>query len=408
MQTNQNETTNNNGEYIFENYETNVPLKYYDDFSDENLNLKEDILRSIYSFGFERPSPIQRIAIKPITEGTDCVIQSHSGTGKTATFIIGTLQKINDEIKAPQVIIISNTRELAEQTQRVFKDLSSHTNYSSYLCIGGDMSNKYMAGTIKNEVIIGTPGRICDMLKRKYIDPTNIHLIVVDEADEVLSSAFRKQVSIIFRSIPNDNFQTVLISATIPEEMTELIKHIMRKEYISILVKDDELTLDGIKQYYVELDEKYKMNALMDVLSNVSISQAVIYCNKKQKADDIKNQMTENKFKCDVLHSDLMPKERKDVLNNFVKGYTRILVTTDVMARGIDVQQISIVINYDMPKHSQTYIHRIGRSGRFGRKGLAINFVVPNEMNILSNIQKTYNTHVYYLPKNLQTLNNIV
>ena len=182
----------------------------------------------------------------------------------------------------------------------------------------------------------------------------------------------------------------------------------MRKEYISILVKDDELTLDGIKQYYVELDEKYKMNALMDVLSNVSISQAVIYCNKKQKADDIKNQMTENKFKCDVLHSDLMPKERKDVLNNFVKGYTRILVTTDVMARGIDVQQISIVINYDMPKHSQTYIHRIGRSGRFGRKGLAINFVVPNEMNILSNIQKTYNTHVYYLPKNLQTLNNIV
>jgi superfamily II DNA/RNA helicase len=391
--------------YVFENYETNVELQYYDKF--ENLGLRDDILRSIFSFGFERPSPIQRIAIKPIIDGNDCVIQSHSGSGKTATFIISALQIIDVSLKAPQIIIISNTRELAEQHQRVFKALADYSNMSSYLCIGGDMSNKYMAGNIHNEVIIGTPGRIGDMIKRKYIDPTNIKMVIIDEADEVLSSGFQKQVSMIFRSIQsmNENYQTVLISATIPQEMTDLIQYILKKKYVSILVKDDDLTLDGIKQYYADIGENYKMNALMDVLNNVRISQGVIYCNKKQKADEIKRQLVENNFKCDVLHSDLMPKDRKSVLNDFIHGHTRILVTTDVMARGIDVQQISVVVNYDMPKHPQTYIHRIGRSGRFGRQGLAINFVAHNEMNILSNIQKTYNTHVLYLPENLQQLN---
>jgi superfamily II DNA/RNA helicase len=393
-----------NDSYIFENYETNIDLKYYDKF--EDMNLREDVIRSIFSFGFERPSPIQRIAIKPIIDGHDCVIQSHSGTGKTATFIIGALQTLDLSLKAPQVIIISNTRELSEQHQKVFRALADYSNASSYLCIGGDMSNKYMAGTIRNEVIIGTPGRIGDMIKRKYIDTTNIKLIIVDEADEVLSSGFQKQVSMIFRSIQNELYQTVLISATIPQEMTDLIQYILKKNYVSILVKDDDLTLDGIKQYYADIGENYKMNALMDVLNNVRISQGVIYCNKKQKADEIKRQLMDNNFKCDVLHSDLMPKERKAVLNEFVSGSTRILVTTDVMARGIDVQQISVVVNYDMPKHPQTYIHRIGRSGRFGRKGLAINFVGHNEMNILSNIQKTYNTHILYLPQNLQQLNN--
>ncbi len=389
--------------YIFENYETNTPLQYYDKF--EDLGLRDEVLRSIFSFGFERPSPIQRIAIKPIIEGNDCVVQSHSGTGKTATFIIGALQRIDSSIKAPQVIILSNTRELAEQHLRVFRALSDNSNVGSYLCIGGDMSNKYMAGTIRSEVIIGTPGRIGDMIKRKYIDTTDIKLIIIDEADEVLSSGFQKQVSMIFRSINNTTYQTVLISATIPPEMSDLIQYILKKDYVSILVKDDDLTLDGIKQFYADIGENYKMAALMDVLNNVSISQGVVYCNKKQKADEIKAQLQEHNFKCEVLHSDLMPRERKSVLDDFVKGKSRILITTDVMARGIDVQQISVVVNYDMPKHPQTYIHRIGRSGRFGRKGLAINFVGHNEMNILSNIQKTYNTHIMYLPRNLQELN---
>lgn len=392
-----------NESFVFENYETNVQLSYYDSF--EDLNLREDVLRGIFSFGFERPSPIQRIAIKPIMDGHDCVIQSHSGTGKTATFIIGALQSLDLSLKESQVIIISNTRELAEQHQRVFKSLSGLANVSSYLCIGGDMSNKYMSGNIKNEVIIGTPGRICDMIKRQHINTTHIKLMIIDEADEVLSSGFRKQVSAIFRSIADPTFQTILISATIPEEMTELISHILRPNYVSILVKDDDLTLDGIKQYFIEISEQYKMNALVDMLSNIRISQGVVYCNKKQKADEIKHMLSEQNFKCDVLHSDLMPKDRKAVLNNFVNGNSRVLITTDVMARGIDVQQISIVINYDMPKHPQTYIHRIGRSGRFGRKGLAINYVGNNEMSILSNIQKTYNTHIYHLPKDLHSLN---
>lgn len=393
------------GSFVFNNYETNVELKSYDRFDDSDLSLKDEIVRGVYAMGFERLSPIQRIAIKPIVSGEDIVVQSHSGTGKTATFVISALQRINTEVSATQAIIVSNTRELAEQTQRVFDNLSTFMGATSYLCIGGDMSNKYMASTVQQHVVIGTPGRLCDMIKRGYVDTSQVKMIIVDEADEVLSSGFRKQVSMIFRALPEAT-QTVLISATIPEEMSDLLQHIMRRNYISILVKNDEITLDGIRQHYAQLDERYKMNAIIDVLRLVSFSQCVIYCNKKQRADEIHRVLTDESFKVAVLHSDLLPKERKDVLNQFVKGQFRVIVTTDVMARGIDVQQISLVVNFDMPKQPSTYIHRIGRSGRFGRQGMAINFVVPQEMPILSNIQKTYNTNIYYLPENLSELNS--
>jgi translation initiation factor 4A len=387
----------------FENYELSKQLNFYDKFEDENLDLKDNILKGIYSYGFEKPSQIQRVAIKPIIDGHDIVIQSHSGTGKTATFIIGLLQRIDENINKPQCIIISNTRELANQTYSVFLNLSKYTNIKANLCIGGDMQFKYNSSSINDHVIIGTPGRLSDLIYKDLINTDNIKMIIIDEADDVLSTSFRKQVKKIFVRIPKEA-QVILISATIPTEMSELFEHLFKPDYLSILVKDDELTLDGIIQYYINIDEQYKLDALVDLYKFISIGQAIVYCNKKNKAEDLRNSLYEQNFSVSLLHGDLMQKEREEIMKEFRVGGTRILITTDILSRGIDIQQVSLVINYDMPKYPQTYIHRIGRSGRYGRKGSAINFVNPRESNILSYIQKLYNTEIIPLPSNVSDL----
>jgi superfamily II DNA/RNA helicase len=207
-------------------------------------------------------------------------------------------------------------------------------------------------------------------------------------------------VKTIFRKLPPEA-QDVFISATMPEEMESLFNNIFKPDYLSILVKDDELTLDGITQYYIHLDEQYKVDALIDLYKFVSIGQAIVYCNKKNKADELKYILMEKSFAVSVLHGDMIQKEREEIMSEFRTGKTRILITTDILSRGIDIQQVSLVINYDMPKYPQTYIHRIGRSGRFGRKGSAINFVTKKERNILSFIQKMYNTEILPLPYNV-------
>jgi translation initiation factor 4A len=388
---------------FFENYELSKNLEFYDSFEDQNLGLSNEVLKGIYSYGYEKPSPIQRVAIKPIIDGHDIVVQSHSGTGKTATFIIGLLERIDISINQPQCIVVSNTRELADQTYKVFLSLSKYTNIKCNLCIGGDMQYKYNVESIKDHVIIGTPGRLSDLINKEIINNSEIKLIIIDEADDVLSNSFRKQVKKIFNKIPKES-QVVLISATIPSEMSELFDNLLKPDYLSILVKDDELTLDGITQYYINIDEEYKLDALIDLYKFISIGQAIVYCNKKNKADELKYALIDKSFAVSILHGDMIQKEREDIMKEFRTGTTRILITTDILSRGIDIQQVSLVINYDMPKYPQTYIHRIGRSGRFGRKGSAINFVTKREKNILSFIQKMYNTEIVPLPYNVSEL----
>ena len=388
---------------FFQNYEINRNLNFYDSFEHPDLNLRDEILNGIYSYGFEKPSQIQRVAIKPIIDKEDIVIQSHSGTGKTATFIIGLLNHINENLKEPQAIIISNTRELADQTFKVCNSLSHFTKIKSNLCIGGDMQFKYYSDSLKDHIIIGTPGRISDLINKNIINTSNIKIIVVDEADDVLSNSFIKQVKKIFTKLPEET-QVVLISATIPNEMSALFDVILKPNFITILVKDNELTLDGIKQYYINIDEQSKIEALMDLYKFISIGQAIVYCNKKYKADELKQLLENNNYSVSILHGDMIQKEREGIMDEFRKGKTRILITTDILSRGIDVQQVSLVINYDMPKYPQTYIHRIGRSGRYGRKGSAINFVTKKEKNILNFIRKIYNTEIIPLPNNVSEL----
>ena len=396
-----NETKTNNE--IFENYVCSHKLNYYNDFSDPELEIDDLLLKGIYAYGFDRPSPIQRIAIKPLKEGTDIVIQSHSGTGKTATFLIGLLSRLDKNLELPQAVVICNTRELAVQTVRVFEALSDFTQFSCKLCIGGDMQYKYNTEEIKNQCIIGTPGRLCDLISKKILNPDNIKLLVIDEADDVLSTGFRKQVKKIFTYIPKES-QVALVSATIPEEMSNLFNAILKPDFISILIKDDQLTLDGINQFYISLDEQYKFDAIMDLYQYINIGQGIIYCNRKNKADELQHVLSTRDFSVGVLHGDMIQKDRENIMTDFRTGSTRILITTDMLARGIDIQQVSLVINFDMPKYPQTYIHRIGRSGRYGRKGIAINFVTRKEQNILNYIRRMYNTDIKPFPEDVNSV----
>ena len=388
---------------VFDNYMCNTKLNFYNDFSDPELEINDNILKGIYAYGFDRPSPIQRIAIKPIKEGKDIVVQSHSGTGKTATFIIGLLSRIDVTNNNPQSIVVCNTRELALQTVKVFESLADFTNINCKLCIGGDMQYKYTSDEITNHVIIGTPGRLCDLISKKIVNTDQVKLIVIDEADDVLSTGFRKQVKKIFNYLPKEA-QVALVSATIPPEMSDLFNAILKPDFITILIKDDQLTLDGIDQYYINLDEQYKFDAIIDIYQFINVGQGIIYCNKKTKADELQQILGERDFSVGVLHGDMIQKERESIMNSFRHGTTRILITTDMLARGIDIQQVSLVINYDMPKYPQTYIHRIGRSGRFGRKGIAINFVTRREQNILNYIRKMYNTEINVFPEDVNSI----
>lgn len=390
---------------VFNNYVLNKELNFYDKFDDEDLNLDDTTLNAVYSYGYEKLSPIQRIALKPIIDGNDVLLQSHAGSGKTATFIIGMLGCINEDLEETQCIIMGNTRELATQIHDVFKNLSKYKNISSYLCIGGNMDNKYTTDVKKDQVIIGTPGRLADLLSKNIIDISGLKMLIVDEADDILSNSFRAQIKKIFSYVQKST-QVILSSATIPEEMVGLVKCILREDYVSIRVKDDELKLDGIEQFYVYLNEEDKVDTLIDLYSHLSIGQAIVYINKVSRADEVKSILESKNFSVDVLHGELLQKERKEIMNNFRIGNSRILLTTDVLSRGIDIQQISLVINFDMPKYSQTYIHRIGRSGRYGRNGVAINFITKFDKNIVSNIEKSYNTKISQL--NNDTISNLL
>ena len=386
---------------VFSNYKTSEDVITYDSF--DKMELDKDILRGIYSYGFEKPSPVQKISIKPIIEGRHLITQSHSGTGKTATFMIGILHKIDQSLKKTQALVIAPTRELANQIYDVYKNLSSYTNVTGKICIGGTLKNKYSYfDNINEHIIIGTPGRISDLIAKNIINNEHIKILVVDEADDVLSISFQKQIIKIFSIIPKDT-QICLFSATIPDEMFNLTDKLL-KNPIKILVEDDELSLEGITQYYVYLgsNDNYKFDTLCDLYDSLSIGQAMIYCNKRYRVEELSNNLREQNFAVSQIHGDMLQKDRQNVMKKFRDGTSRILISTDVLSRGIDVQQVSLVINYDIPKETETYIHRIGRSGRYGRKGVAINFVTDKDNNKIRNIEKTYKVKIEPLPNNIK------
>lgn len=252
-------------------------------------------------------------------------------------------------------------------------------------------------------VVVGTPGRIWDMLGRNAIRTEHVQLFVLDEADEMLSRGFRDQIYEVFRFMPG-KVQVALFSATMPMEVLEVSQRFMR-DPVRILVKRDELTLEGIKQFYVAVEkEEWKFGTLCDLYETLTITQAIIYCNTRRKVDWLTEKMRGKDFTVSAMHGDMDQKERETIMREFRSGSSRVLITTDLLARGIDVQHVSLVINYDLPTNRENYIHRIGRGGRFGRKGVAINFLTQGDARYLRDIEQFYSTHIEEMPMDLADL----
>lgn len=378
----------------------NGKLVEYDSFDDMNLKVK--LLRGIYAYGFEKPSPIQGRAIVPILSKRDVIGQAQSGTGKTGTFLISTLQRIDVDLKRPQALILAPTRELSTQIYNVLENLSSFMGVDTMLLVGGNnrRDDIQALSSTPRQVLVGTPGRVYDMLKNLSFSSKDLRMFVLDEADEMLSRGFEDQIYEIFRYIPR-SCQTVLMSATMPPEALKMTEKFMENP-IKILVQNEELTLEGIRQFFISIDkEAWKLETLIDIYNKLSISQSIIYCNTKRTADWLVSQLTDREYAVQCIHSNMSSEERKDVMKQFREGNLRVIIATDIISRGIDVQQVSIVINYDIPALKDVYIHRIGRSGRFGRKGVAINFVTQDDINKMRTIQTYYQTSIEEMPADI-------
>jgi translation initiation factor 4A len=365
----------------------------------DELNLKDELLRGIYAYGFEKPSPIQKKAISPIINGKDIIAQAQSGTGKTGAFTVSAIQNIDEYKKETQCLIMAPTRELATQIHSVITNIGTFMeNMNAKLFIGGrsmDDDIKVLQG--KPQIIVGTPGRVHDLIRRKKINTRTIKNLFLDEADEMLSSGFKEQIYNIFQFLGNE-VQICLFSATLPTEIQKLTEKFMR-DPVQILVKSDAITLEGIKQYYVAIEnDNQKYETLKDLFEHISVSQCIIYCNSITRVSDLCEALQKDNFPVCCIHSGMDKEARKKSYDDFVKGGTRVLISSNLTARGIDVQQVSTVINFDIPKDIHTYIHRIGRSGRWGRKGMGINFITRRDIKKIKEIEEYYETQIEELP----------
>uniref|UniRef100_A0A4W4DUD1 RNA helicase n=1 Tax=Electrophorus electricus TaxID=8005 RepID=A0A4W4DUD1_ELEEL len=342
----------------------------------DTMGLREDLLRGIYAYGFEKPSAIQQRAIKQIIKGRDVIVRE------------------------TQALILAPTRELAGQIQKVLLALGDYMNVQCHACIGGtNVGEDIRKLDYGQHVVAGTPGRVFDMIRRRSLRTRAIKMLVLDEADEMLNKGFKEQIYDVYRYLPPAT-QVVLISATLPHEILEMTNKFMT-DPIRILVKRDELTLEGIKQFFVAVErEEWKFDTLCDLYDTLTITQAVIFCNTKRKVDWLTEKMREANFTVSSMHGDMPQKERESIMKEFRSGASRVLISTDVWARGLDVPQVSLIINYDLPNNRELYIHRIGRSGRYGRKGVAINFVKNDDIRILRDIEQYYSTQIDEMPMN--------
>ena len=376
-------------------------MNTFEKWDDDNVNIKINLLRGIYGNGFEQPSPIQKQAIIPMIQGKDLIAQAQSGTGKTGAFTIGMLQYIDENIQETQAIILSPTRELASQTNNVIKTLGKMMNIKTSLTTGTISVNDNIKEIEQQpHIIVGCPGRLNDMLRRHKVNVSNLKLLILDEADEMLSVGFKDQVYQIFQNLP-ETIIVSLFSATLPKELEDLTNKFMR-DPIKILVKNEMLTLEGISQYYIALEtDNDKFNTIKDLFGWISSSQAIIYCNSLKRVSDLYSAMIKDEFPVCCIHSGMDKEQRNETYNDFKNGKHRVCISSNVTARGIDIQQVSTVINFDIPKCAHTYLHRIGRSGRWGRKGVAINFVTKYDIHIMRGIEQLYETEIKELTQDV-------
>jgi superfamily II DNA/RNA helicase len=386
---------------------TPEPIKIIQNW--DELDIQTDILRGIYAYGFDKPSYIQQRAILPIISGNDVIAQAQSGTGKTGAFTISALNAVDLTKKVTQVVIVAPTHELALQIASVANHLGS---MMEGLVVKTLIGGTYVKDDIDEitrtppHIVVGTTGRILDMIQRRHLDTSHTRLFILDEADEMLSRGFKTKIQDIFEYF-NNEIQVAIFSATLPQEILDLTQRFMRSP-VKITLDAEQLSLDGISQFYVALrDDNMKYDTLKDLFSSISVSQSIIYCDSIERVITLYTSMLDDGFPVCCMHGDMGHSERKDIFVRFQKGEFRVLISTNITSRGIDVQQVGVVINFDIPKCPHNYLHRIGRSGRWGRKGLAINFVTKRDINLMRNIERHYKKEIMELPNQTELKNYI-
>jgi translation initiation factor 4A len=367
---------------------------------EELEDLDSNLLRGIYAYGFDKPSMIQQKSILSLFEKKDIIAQAQSGTGKTGAFSVGVLQNIDMSVKKVQALILAPTRELAKQIHDVVSGLGVFMKALKIQLLVGGTSIEQDVLSLKNEtphIVVGCPGRVHDMIRRSHIRGSTIKMIVLDEADEMLSSGFKEQVYNIFNYL-SSSVQVCLFSATFPEELHALADNFLRNP-VKIIVKSEQLTLEGIVQHLIALeDDSHKYTTLKDIFNMLSVTQSIIYCNSIKRVTDLHEAMLQDNFPVCCIHSGMEKSERDAAFKDFKCGKHRVLISSNVTARGIDVQNVGVVINFDVPKDVHTYLHRIGRSGRWGRKGVAINFVTRWDIKKIKEFEVYYNTVITEMP----------
>lgn len=364
----------------------------------DELNIDERILRAIEDMGFEETSPIQTQAIPAVCEGIDVVGQAQTGTGKTAAYTIPMLMKIDPQIKKPQAIVLCPTRELAVQVAEEIRKLVKYMSDIKVLPVYGGQEIVRQIKSLKTgvQIIVGTPGRVMDHMRRKTVKFDNINMVILDEADEMLDMGFREDMETILTETPEDR-QTVMFSATMPKAIMDIARNFQKDARIIKVVRK-ELTVSNIEQFYYEVRPKNKTEVLCRLIDIYNPRLSVVFCNTKRQVDELISELKGRGYFADGIHGDMKQQQRDRVMDDFRSGKVDILIATDVAARGIDVDDVDMVFNYDIPQDEEYYVHRIGRTGRAGRSGMALSFISGKEVYKLKDIERYCKTKILAKP----------
>jgi len=369
----------------------------------EDLDLKEPLLRDIYAYGFTRPSPLQKLAIRPIIEGQDIIMQAKSGTGKTAACLIGSLQRMDADRQATQTLVLAPTRELACPIQKVAEALGTHLRVSSCALLGGNAHRDVIAMLRRSpQVVVGTPGRVRDMLQRREMQLDDLNTFVLDEADEMMARGFRGLILETMEMLP-PHVQMTVFSATMPPHLLEYLQSAMRKP-VFMEFPTEKLTMEGIRHLYVALErEEQKLDTLRDLLDEMPTVRPLVYCNTRRKVDYVAQQMAARGVEASSMHAELDREEREIVVRDFLSGTARVLISTDMMARS-DLQQVRTIVNYDLPHNVEDYSHRVAVGGRFRASGVAVAFVTQFDERLLRELARAHHIEFEEAPADIAEL----
>lgn len=354
----------------------------------QDLGISENLMKAIKKMGFEEATPIQAQTIPLGLQGKDIIGQAQTGTGKTAAFGLPLTEKIDSDSQSIQGIIIAPTRELAIQVSEELYKIAYYKRARVLPIYGGQDINRQIRALKKNpHIIVGTPGRLLDHINRKTLKLSTVHTVVLDEADEMLNMGFIEDIEAILSNVPEEH-QTLLFSATMPDPIRRIAERFMKDPEL-VKVKAKEVTVPNIQQFYIDIQEKKKFDVLTRLLDSQSPELAIIFGRTKRRVDELSEALTLRGYAAEGIHGDLSQARRMSALRKFKDGSIEVLVATDVAARGLDISGVTHVYNFDVPQDPESYVHRIGRTGRAGKNGMAMTFVTPREMDILKNIERT-------------------